>query len=73
MFSGRSAERQARIREAVSCEIIFGRTFRPDKSKLDGDALAFDGVIALDLLSVTDDGRAERVGFQSREPDIAGQ
>ena len=61
------------MREAAALESSLGRTFRPDKSKLEGDILAFDGVIVSDFLSVTDDGRAENVGFQSGEPDIARQ
>ena len=40
-------------------------------SKLEGDTLAFEGVIEPIFLSVTDEGRAERAGFQSREPDVA--
>ena len=33
--------------------------------------LAFEGIIKPNFLSVTDEGRAERAGFQSGEPDIA--
>ena len=73
LLAGRPAVRQARMREAASFESNLGRTFRPDRSKPEGDILAFDGVIMPDFLSVTDDGRAEKVGFQSGEPDIAGQ
>ena len=73
LLAGRSAVRQARMREAAAFESSLGRTFRPDRSKPEGDTLAFDGVIMPDFLSVTDDGRAEKVGFQSGEPDIALQ
>ena len=68
-----SAVWRARLREAAAFESGLGRTFRPDKSKPEGDILAFDGVIVLGFMSVTDDGRAENVGFQSGEPDIARQ
>ena len=73
LLAGSSAVRQARMREAAAFESSLGWTFRPDRSKHEGDILAFDGVIMSDFLSVTDDGRAEKVGFQSGEPDIAGQ
>ena len=72
LVAGRSAARQARIFEAVAlCRSSLGRTFRPDMSKLEGDTLAFEGVIKPNFLSVTDEGRAERAGFRSGEPDIA--
>ena len=72
LLAGRSAARQARIFEVVAlCRSSLGRTFRLDMSKLEGDTLAFEGVIEPIFLSVTDEGRAERAGFQSGEPDIA--
>ena len=73
LLAGSSAVRQARMREAAVFESSLERTFRPDRSKHDADILAFDGVIMSDFLSVTDDGRAEKIGFQSGEPDIAVQ
>ena len=72
-LAGRSAARQARMLEAVALGSSLGRTFQPDRSKPEGDTLAFEGVIMPNFLSVTDEGRAERVGFQSGEPDIALQ
>ena len=73
-LAGRSAVRQARIFEADAlCRSSLERTFRPDRSKLESDTLAFDGVIKPNFLSVMDEGRAERAGFQSGEPDIALQ
>jgi len=66
------AARQARIFEDVAlCRSSFGRKFRPDMSKLEGDTLALEGVTEPSFLSVIDKGREERAGFQSGEPDIA--
>ena len=82
---GRLTARQARIFEVsisrtfahsrmlgdvALCRSSFGRTFRPDMSKLEGNTLALEGVTGPSFLSVIDKGREERAGFQSGEPDI---
>ena len=47
------------------------RAYRPDMSMLEGDTLACDGSPVPIFLLEADEGRTERPGFQSGDPDMA--